>query len=104
MKISKSNLKQLKASTKYKGQSISAFFMYRRAWKAHLINIVTFSTLTYLAYSFVSKQHAIFVIGVLFGLLVRDFAWHRTLSKFWPVSDAVTNWEKVDEIINENET
>ena len=104
MKISKNHLNQLKLSKKYRGEKKSAILFYVLAWKAHLANIILFSILIYIAYKYIGFEHSIFIGGALFGLLLRDLAWRIMLAKFWPVSDAVTNWDKVDKIIEENET
>ena len=104
MKISKSHLKNLKVSKKYEGKERSAISTYFSAWKAHLINIVIFISFAYLAYRYNGIEYAFFVFGGLFGLLIRDFAWHRMLARFWPINDSITDWEKVDKIIDENET
>ena len=104
MKITKSHLKSLKASKKYKGKERSAISTYLLAWKAHLINIAIFILFAYLAYRYNGIEYAFFVLGGLFCLLIRDFAWHRMLAKFWPINDAITDWEKVNKIIDENET
>jgi len=41
--------------------------------------------------------------GYLFGVLYRDFQWLHVTHRFWPVSAQVTNWQRVDELIEENE-
>lgn len=104
MILSKAHLKRLKNSKKMRGKKISPIFLYLSFWKGHLITIGLFSAFIFIAYKYVGLTSAYLALGTLLGALARDFAWSRMIAKFWPISDYVTDWEKLDELIKENDS
>ena len=52
-------------------------------------------------YIYFFQNHAsylIFASGILIGSFAQDLAWISTLSKSWPFSKSIMDWEKVKEI------
>lgn len=41
-------------------------------------------------------------VGMLIGTLARDLGWYRKLVRNWPLSEASTNWSRVEELIQRN--
>ena len=46
----------------------------------------------------------IFVLGLLFGVLLRDVGWVRSRGRVWPFTLRVTNWEIVERLAAEKPT
>ena len=103
MKISKAHLIRLKKSKEMRGKSISTISSFLSVWKCHLITITYFSVCAFIVFHLFGATYAFFILGALLGVLLRDFAWNKLLSQFWPVSDFVTDWDKVDQLIDEND-
>ena len=103
MKINKVQLKRLKASRELHGKDASAFMMLVKNWKYYLFLGALFSVLSYLFFIDGSIGYILFLGGAFLGAVLRDIVWFRLTEQYWPISDAVTDWEKVDEIIAENE-
>jgi hypothetical protein len=40
-----------------------------------------------------------FFIGTVFGVLTRDAGWYRKLVRTWPLSREITDWRRVDELV-----
>jgi hypothetical protein len=43
-----------------------------------------------------------FFVGTLFGVITRDAGWYRKLVRSWPLSREITDWSRVDELIERN--
>ncbi len=104
MKISKAHLKRLKASRDLRGGNASTFNMLSRNWKYYLFIGGIFGLASYFFIADGRFDYSLFLGGAFLGMLLRDITWFRLTSRFWPVSEAVTDWEKVDVLIEENET
>ena len=40
-----------------------------------------------------------FFAGTIFGVLTRDAGWYRKLVRTWPLSKEITDWRRVDELV-----
>jgi hypothetical protein len=47
---------------------------------------------------------AIFLGGYLLGMVVRDFQWVKSEMAVLPLTPEITNWERVEQLVRENET
>lgn len=88
----------------YRGKPLSVVTMLARNWKYNLFIGIVFGFASYIFINQGDTGYCLFLAGAFFGLLLRDIAWFRITARFWPVSDAVTDWEKVDALIEENES
>jgi len=78
--------------------------MIKSNWKFYLFVGSIFGAASYFYIKDGSSIYAMFLGGAFFGMFLRDITWFRLTTRFWPISDAVTDWKKIDEIIEENET
>jgi hypothetical protein len=103
MKISKSQLKRLKVSRELHGKNVSASGLFVRNWKHYLFLVGIIAAASYVFFTAITPGYTMLFLGALAGAILRDLGWFRITAQFWPVSEVITDWEKVDEIINENE-
>jgi len=104
MKISKAHLKRLKKSKELRGKKLSTISLIKNNWKFYLVVGSIFGIASYFQIKDGSSIFAVFLGGAFFGMILRDITWFRLTTRFWPISDAVTDWEKIDEFIEENES
>ena len=104
MKISKAHLRRLKVAKDLRGKNASTIKMLFKNWKYYVLIGGLFAIVSYYFISRGFNGYSYFFGGAFLALLLRDIAWFRLTAKYWPVSDAVTDWDKVDDLIRENET
>ena len=72
-----------------------------RYWKSYLIVCAIAAIYAWWAWNMGFPAASFGGLGFLFGFLARDVAWLRVTARMWPVTVAVTNWSKVDELLNQ---
>lgn len=82
---------------------MSVLKSFLRGWKSYLLLGILCGLAAHLFVRGAHADYAQLIMGAYVGVILRDIAWIRLTAKYWPLSDAVTNWDKVDEIIRENE-
>lgn len=73
--------------------------MFRRAWRAYALLVVVIGLVAVYFYLHGLIAASSFLLGLLVATLIRDLRWHRQLVRDWPLSNEITDWEKVDELI-----
>ena len=68
---------------------------YRRSLRGYLIQLVTTAAVIALLGYLKIWPAAWIYLGVTIGSFARDIAWVRSIRKSWPLSVALTDWEKV---------
>lgn len=102
MKLSTSQLKQLRALRAQRESSPTILGYLKATWRATALLstlCISAAAIYYWAGWFLPGG---FFVGVLFGVLVRDAGWYRRLVRNWPVSKEITDWSRVDELIDRN--
>ena len=72
-----------------------------RYWKSYLLVCALAGGYAWWTWSIDFRAASFGGLGFLLGFLVRDIAWLRLTARMWPVTVEVTNWSKVDELLNE---
>ena len=103
MNLTKRQLLQLKRGREMKDNPPTMFsYLKTGKWK-YLYMFLLFGCIS--IYAWFQKEYIVlaFVIGYSLGVFYRDFQWAVVFRRFWPISLEITNWDRVDELISENE-
>ena len=103
MKISNAQIKRLELAKLNREKKLSIFLMIARNLRFYIFLAIAFSVAAYFYYKSGHAEYNLIFIGVFLGVFMRDITWFRMTARFWPVSTVVTDWNKVDELIKENE-
>ena len=103
MKLTKRQLIQLKRGKEYRSNPPTVFAMFAKSKWKYLYMFLLYVGVS--GYFWFNQEYVLSALfgGMLFGILYRDLKWSLVLTRFWPVSAEITNWDRVDELISEHE-
>lgn len=104
MKLTKPQLDQLKRWLQFKGRPLTIRSMILGSLPRYALIITALGGLAVYFWWRHEPVPSVFLGGYLLGILCREFQWLRLRSKFWPVNDHVTDWQRVEELVRENES
>ena len=75
---------------------------FRKSIRVHLILVALYGGLAGLFWNAGSDEAALAFLGMLGGMLLRDYAWFRVSVKQWPTFNALMDWERVEQVSEES--
>lgn len=91
--------KQLRTMQSLRTTPPTLRFYYRASWRAYLL-ITLLAAAVMGAYCYLGWfSGAAFFAGLLAATLLRDLKWLRQFVKAWPLSNAITDWTRVDALL-----
>ena len=75
---------------------------FRKSIRVHLILVALCGGAAGLFWSEGSDEAALAFLGILFGSLLRDYAWFRASVKLWPTINALMDWERIEQVLEES--
>ena len=103
MQLTKAHLAQLKRALAHRTAPPTLWQMWLFSWRKNLVILGLYGGAAWFTWSTGSSWLTAFLLGYLLAVLIRDVQWLIVHKRFWPVSSAVTDWQKVEQLINENE-
>ena len=101
MQLTKLQRKALSRAKELKSSPFPVFGTIVRHWKFYLIISVALGGYSYFSYSVGYSLIAGISLGVLIGLFLRDIKFLRLQSKMWSMNILITDWEKVDRLLEQ---
>jgi hypothetical protein len=78
--------------------------LFQQAWKVELILIAVSALGVYAAYTLHAYWAAFIVVGLFIGALARDVGSFRRVIQIWPVFAEVLDWQRVDQLLDQDRT
>jgi len=100
----KYQLLRLKLALKNRGKPVSLLAIFLSAWKFYLIFLLILGGGSFLSYQTQGYTESALIIGIIIGVLWRDLTYARIAKRYKPISDFVTDWDKVKIVLDENQT
>ena len=100
MEINKSQKLLLEYLKETKDSGPSLLFMYKLYWRCNLALIVILLFLIAADIAWGISSQSILFYGVIVGAFIRDLGVKRKQKINWPVQVEITNWDKVDSLLN----
>ena len=98
--VNKFHRKWLQDAQKNRGNKASWYQGIMRGWKTYVFLCAFFGYFAFYFWDHGERAISLSLIGFLTGSIWRDIIWLRTYSRFWPISDYVTDWLKVEELLS----
>lgn len=103
MKITEIQLRSLKLLQRHRSRPLRAMDFIQESWRKYALALALVAGASVvLALSGVSVI-AVFLGGYLVGVVERDVQWVRNEMRVLPLTSEITNWERVDQLVQENE-
>jgi hypothetical protein len=90
--------KNLKAYLEYRDRPPSWIGYIKRSWRVYLLIFASFGLVAALDYALEFRELSLVMVGMLAGLLLRDFGVYRKFLQVWPLLDAIFDWEYMKEL------
>jgi hypothetical protein len=103
MNLSESQLMQLKRGREMKENPPSMFSYLKSGRRTYLYMLFLTAGVSIVFWYWKAYGYLAFVLGYFLGVMYRDFQWSVVFRRFWPVSVEITNWQRVDDLIREND-
>ena len=104
MELTKKQLRSLSLANSYRDSPPTLLDLVKINFSSLFISIVVFGGIAVIFFFVNLEFVGLFLIGYLFGILRRDFQAITGSIRFWHVAKEITNWQRLDEILNENKT
>jgi hypothetical protein len=101
MKLNSFQRKRLRLAIQYRGRTVPLGIVLLSAWKFYAVLLLATGGGAAWLLSIGDDITAGAFIGFLVAVVWRDFIYARVSARFKPVSDAVTDWEKVNELLGD---
>jgi hypothetical protein len=72
-----------------------------RSWKIYFLFALILCGYAWVAWSMGVRELSVAALGFLIGLVGRDITWFRVHAKMWPVNKEITDWAKVDQLLEQ---
>ena len=104
MILSKRQIKQLQMAKKHKDSPPGVSMYFRSNWRTYLVLVVVGVAST-VFFSWGGWPVASgFFAGLFIAMIARDLRWFEAMVKGWPLQREITNWERVDELLQHDKT
>ena len=101
VKLKKFQLRALLRAKELRDKPFPVIGLMLRSWKLYVISIVVIGLYSWWSWSIGVTEASIASLGFLVGLLIRDISWFRLHARMWPLNVEITDWSKVDRLLNE---
>lgn len=101
MQLTKIQRRALRRARELRDQPFPVFNSMLRSWKQYLVYGAAIGLYSWWSWSVGAEEVGIASLGFLAGLLLRDVAWLRAHARLWPVNVEITDWSKVDSLLDE---
>jgi hypothetical protein len=103
MKLSNAQVRSLIHLQKSREDGFTYGRFIRANWRAYLLCVGVMGACAILVWHGLDMPIvATGIVGVLIGTLLRDLGWMRRLKQGWPLSLAITDWNQVALLIEQN--
>jgi hypothetical protein len=103
MNPTKLQLRSLKLMLRQKSRPLTAMDLIKESWQNYTLTLALVTVAIAVSVLNGWTALAIFFGGYLAGIVERDFQWLRNQVKVLPLSSEITNWERVEQLVQENE-
>ena len=100
MELTKYQRKALVRSKELRDKPFPVGESLMRFWKFYLVSFAVIGAYAWWTASIGFTEMSAAAIGFLVGVLKRDITWLRATARLWPINVLVTDWGKVDELLN----
>ncbi|OYU43683.1 MAG: hypothetical protein CFE44_17065 [Burkholderiales bacterium PBB4] len=98
--LSKFQRQRLQLALNNRGKSLTLATVFKSAWKFYLVFFGVFGASTVLMWVDNNHLFASGLVGFMAAVVWRDLIYARMNLHFLPVSDAVTDWDKVKALLD----
>jgi len=102
VKPNRLQLKRLQLALENRDKAIPLVQIFISGWKFYLVFLIVFGGGALWLWTERGYTCSALLIGIILGVLWRDFTYAQVSSRFKPISDFVTDWEKVKTLIHGN--
>ncbi len=101
MNLTPSQERQLKATLKFRDRPPTVWWFVRASWRVYAYFAIFGAIGIPLSQWAGLPLLSAFIVGVIFSAVVRDLKFFRQFVKGWPLSNEITNWDRVNELLNQ---
>jgi hypothetical protein len=103
MRLSNKQIKQLHMLREFRQKQPTTLWFFQLNIRRHIyIGILALSAICFYQWAGWPIASAFFA-GILFAIFMRDFQFYRQFVKGWKLSNEITDWTKVEELLVNNQ-
>jgi hypothetical protein len=103
MKVTEIQLASLKLLRQHRSKPLMAMDLFKESWRKYVLGLALLIVAIAVCVLGGSTLIAVFLGGYLVGIVTRDVQWMRNEMQVLPLTSEITNWERVEQLIQENE-
>jgi len=104
MRLTTQQLQQLKKMREFREVSPTIARYIRLGWRAYAYLLVVGAAGIIFFLWAGWPAASTFFAGMVLATFLRDLGWYRRMVNSWPLVHEITNWQRVDEILNQFHT
>jgi len=103
MELSAKQVRQLRKTREFRHRAPTVGGYFRSSYKGYLfITLVSGFGIVFFVWAGWPSASSLFA-GLLLATVLRDLGWYSRIVRSWPLTREITDWERVDELLMENE-
>jgi len=104
MNLTPAQKRQLETTLRFRTQPPTLWWFVRASWHVYayfaILGAIGIPAFLWAGWPLVSA----FIAGAIFSAVVRDLKFFRRFVDGWPLSNEITNWDKVNALLNRSES
>ena len=93
----------LRQYLKFRDQPMTVAGLFRSNLKNYCLQFTIFGACAVALYYLTGLEAMTYVAVVAVTVLLRDFGFFRRSVNLWPMTEAVTDWQRIEELLDEDE-
>jgi hypothetical protein len=103
MKLTAIQLSSLKLLLQHRSKPLTSMDIMKASWRKYMLSLAVFIVAISACVLSGSMVFGVLLGGYLVGMVTRDFQWIRNQIEVLPLTSEITNWERVEQLIQEHE-
>ena len=99
MQLTEKQIRKLELSRGFGDQGPTVGWLLRQSMRSYLILLALMVPLGAFYWWAGTPTLSFFFAGLFIATVARDFRWHKQFVRDWPLSNAITDWDRVDELL-----
>ena len=101
MQLTDKQAKRLRVARRFRASPPKLFWYVKSYWRSYLflsaLGAFAIGIFAWAGWPIVAG----FFAGLVLGTFVRDFRWYKQFVEGWPLTNEITNWDRVDELLGD---
>jgi hypothetical protein len=100
IETNKFQLRRLRLSLEKEGKAISLFAIFLSGWKFYVSFLIVLGSVSIWLWKIGEHTESMLWVGIIVGVFWRDLTYARVYQRFKPISDSITDWTKVKQLLS----